>query len=98
MADRERGGQNVVVNSGLPPNVHCEGMIAVKRSSLVLLILVIAVLSLGSRFSPRSQRLTAAEDAVSQISKPLVLQTRSRVTQKPDGGVAKVEVVRGDSR
>ena len=64
-----------------------------KRSSLVLLILVIAVLSLGSRFSPRSQRLTAAEDAVSQISKPLVLQTRSRVTQKPDGGVAKVEVV-----
>ena len=93
MEDRDRGGQNVSAKQGLPTNEHFEGMIAMQRLSPVLVILSIMTLALGGRLSFRSQCLTAAEDPVSQTSKPLVLHTRSRVVQNSDGAAVKEETV-----
>ncbi|MEK6262760.1 MAG: hypothetical protein AABP62_29535, partial [Planctomycetota bacterium] len=78
--------------SDWPPNGHFEGMIALKRLSPVFLILAIAALALGSRSTLRFQKLTAAEDAVSQNLKPLVLPTRSRMFLKLNGGEVSEEV------
>lgn len=86
MEDRERGGQNVVVKLDLPTNEHFGGMIVMPRLSPVLVILSIIALALGSRSNFPSQCLTAAEDAVSQTSKPMVLLTRSRAARTRDDG------------
>ena len=63
-----------------------------KRLSPAFVILSIIALALGSRLSFHSQCLTAAEDAVSQNLKPLVLPTRSRVVLKLNGGEVSEEV------
>ena len=63
-----------------------------KRLSPAFVILSIIALALGSRLSFHSQCLTAAEDAVPQNLKPLVLPTRSRVVLKLNGGEVSEEV------